>query len=408
MTKSVKRHLTRFFSVIFSISLLSTYGCQKGQIDPNDYPIPIQDETKINDTVTEPVVTDTSSLFKDALVPEPNSLKENGKYTFNAAVIPDAYLKQYKEKPQVIMIAKELLRAIDNVDEEFELDYDEEDGVSSEDIDNAFMVAYFSNPMMSVVDYVPLDDNTYQFKYFPAYYFTEGSSLIENGSISFESRDEMTTDEASKYLEDFKSYVTDVINKNCTADDTQIQMAEKIYKALIEDFEVEFPDYEGFLDPSTLKEDEAAYMAGEVVRSVYDRKFTSAQQFTAFYSFILQQLHIEVLEISGYSGVFSQEAKEIVPKDNVEYMYWNWHILCLDGQYYHCDIVLEKLAYDKRYEGVSGAEADTTYFGMSDKKRCESYKFSKSSLFVGNDPSFTGMNGSGGYDVPECTEDYDF
>ena len=412
MTNSVKRHFARFFSVIFSASLLfSAYGCQKGSIDPADYPTPEIDETAVNDHKDEPVVTDSSSLYKDALKPEPNSLKENGKYVFNPAVIPQSYLTFYRDSPKVIKIAKDLLMAVDNVDTEFELDIDEE--VSAEDFDNASMVAYFANPMMSVVDYVPLDEDTYEFKYFPTYYITSDSDPLENGAIDLESRDEVSTEEASRYLENFKSYVTDVINNNCTAEDTQAEMAEKIYKALVKDFELELPEYDSYMiDPTTGGlNDEPVYSAGEIIMSVYNRKFTRDYQFIALYSFILQQLHIEVMEVSGYNGVFTQDIKdkEIVPKSNVEYMTWQWQIVCLDGQYYHCDLLLEKLAYDKRYSDVSGADPDMTYFGMSDTKRCESYRFSKSSLYVSNGPSYAAMQGmDNGNEVPECPDSYGF
>ena len=50
-----------------------------------------------------------------------------------------------------------------------------------------------------------------------------------------------------------------------------------------------------------------------------------------------------------------------------------------------------------------------TYFGMSDTKRCESYRFSKSSLYVSNGPSYAAMQGmDNGNEVPECPDSYGF
>ena len=410
MTNSVKRHFTRFFTLFFSVSFVTLSGCKARNIDPNEYPIPVNegDVNEVNDTGEEIISADDNSpLFAEALKPEPNTVKENGRYIYNPADIPEMYLNQYKDKPKIIKVAKDYLYAIDNLSTEFEVDLPEEEMLTEDEFTQAMIVASMSNPVASAVDTMSVDDNKYELKYFPAYYVDPDSVDSEYGGFSLESRDDVSIDEAGKYFEDFKSYVTETINKCVSPDDSEIEMASKLYKQIVMDMDMEIAEQSMYLDPSVMDSSEPAFLSGNVIRSVYERKFVGENDFCTFYVFLLNQVHIEALDIMAYNGVFTDKGKEIVSKRAAEDMFWEWVIITADGKYYHCDPVLEKLAYDKRYADVDGADPDMEYFGMSDTKRSETFKFSRTSLSIYNDPtSFTGPGNMS--QAPECEESYSF
>lgn len=410
MTNSVKRHFTRIFTIVFSVSVVTLSGCRTQQIDPNDYPI-LVDEENVNageeGAVKEDVPSDPSVLYADALKPEPNSIKESGRYVYNPVDIPQMYLNQYKDKPKIVKVAKDILYAIDNVSTEFELDLPEEEALSQDEFDQAMILASLSNPIASAVDVEPIDENTYALKYFPSYYVSEDSEASEYGGFTLESRDDISTDEAAKYFEDFKSYATDTINKCVSPDDSQIETASKLYKQIIKDMEFEIVEGSMYFDPAQLNSDEPVVTAGSVVKNVSERKFNGENNFCLLYVFLLNQVHIEVLDIMAYNGVFTDKGKELVSERIAEDMFWEWIIIGADGKYYHCDPVLEKLGYDKRYSDVTGAEPDLDYFGMSDTRRSDTFKFSRTSMMVNNDPAVF-MGPGNGIKAPECEESYSF
>ncbi|MCR5848823.1 MAG: hypothetical protein K6G75_12015 [Lachnospiraceae bacterium] len=410
MIDSVKRNFTRILTLVFSVSFITLSGCNNQIIDSSDYPTPVN-EGNINegndsggDKTTE---DDNLPLYAEALKPEPNSIKENGRYVYNPVDIPREYLNQYKDKPKIIKVAKDYLYAIDNVSTEFEVDLPEEEMLTEEEFTQAMIIASMSNPIASAVDMIPIDDNTYELKYFPSYYIDPESYNSEFGGFSFESRDDISTDEAGKYFENFTSYVTDTINKCLSPEDSEIEMASKLYKQIIKDMELEIAEPTMIDDASVRDASEPAFLSGSVIRSVSERKFVGENDFCTFYIFLLNQVHIEAIDIMAYNGVFNDKGKEIVSKRSAEEMFWEWVIISADGKYYHCDPVLEKLAYDKLYADVRGVDPDMDYFGMSDTKRCETFKFSRTSLSIYNDPAAF-MGPGNGSQAPECEENYSF
>ena len=113
----------RIISAITAALMIFAIGCTNKTIDTTDYPTPIGEETGSGETLTN---TETEAgeqagylsgvSDEDILKPEKNTLKEDGKYTYNPAVIPKWILEEYKDNPKIIRVSKEILIAINNCD----------------------------------------------------------------------------------------------------------------------------------------------------------------------------------------------------------------------------------------------------------------------------------------------------
>ena len=211
---------------------------------------------------------------------------------------------------------------------------------------------------------------------------------------------EASPEEAKKTVDAFKDYVTETINNNLTKDMSEAEMAAALYKILVRDIKLEVKDTEDYQGLS-----EESFISGEMIKGIFDKKYSSGGEFVRLYSFFLTQLHIESREVIGTSGFFTDKLKtELGEKVPVSY-YWSWQILYLDGEYYNCDITLEAIVFAQRYGYEEGIEPDMIYFGFSDKERNESYKVGKSSVYYNDAILYnTGSIGT----VPNCPNDLDF
>ena len=162
----------RIISAITAALMIFAIGCTNKTIDTTDYPTPIGEETGSAQTSnTEKEAKGNGGYLsgvsdEDVVKPEKNSLKEDGKYTYNPAVIPKWILEEYKDNPKIIRVSKEILIAINNCDTEYVLD--ENLKMTDEDIELVSNIVYASNPIASVV-YWELNEtkNVYKILYFP-------------------------------------------------------------------------------------------------------------------------------------------------------------------------------------------------------------------------------------------------
>lgn len=427
MTKTVKIVLSRIIAVIAGVSLIATYGCKpkSENVVVADYPVPVEvvdeneeiPETDDGEEVSEKMVD------KD-LLPEPDSLRETGKYIFNPEIIPDFVLSYYIDDPKVIRIAKRFLNAAYNA--EPEVTFDEDEGVTSADVYHAFQVAYLSSPVFDAIDVNPIDDNTYSLTYF-APIVVDG--LTEYGTPSYGLGESIEREKAKDEIDAYVQYVTDLINDNLTKDSTDRERAEIIYKLLIKDMKFHLdPENNpyGFHSYSEADIGKVAYERGEAVKSVNNREFYNEARFIRFYSFVLTQLHISVYEIVG-RGMFKDDIESYLVRDESNpdeqvgvsayngVNNWYWSIVEIDGQNYICDLVLDKLVHDGLYgENSDTIEPELKFFGMSDEKRNETFKTKSSDqmcIFAAGDVMFNANGGASPFAatmgnssraVPEC------
>ena len=394
MTGKKLRIFNRTAALILSAALLSVYGCNnKGKtIDPDFYPTAeVIEETEIvkEEQTTENKTTETvvEEMSEDGiLVPEKNTFRE-GKYVYNPLVIPEWVLKTYENNPKIIRVAKMALWAIDNCETEFVLD--EDLSLTQEELNQVYYVLFLSNPLTSVVGvYETEEKNVYRLSYFPQYDLEEKNYTGESDP-----------EEARKQIEDFKDYVTETINNNLTSDMSDTEIAAILYKQIVSDIHLEVPE-SASLEINT--EESAA--TGEIIKGIFNKKYSTGLEFSRLYAFFLTQLHIECRNVIGTSGFFTNEVKSELQELTPISYYWDWQVLLLDGDYYNCDIALEAAVFAKRYQGAEGAEPDMNYFGMSDKKRNESYKVGKTSVYFEDTLDYSASNET----VPNCPTDLDF
>jgi len=393
MKKGMKSNLNRIISFMMVFTLLSAYGCNKGKtIDPDFYPTAevieereiVKEEQTTENKTTETVVEEMSE--DGILVPEKNTFRE-GKYVYNPVVIPDWILKTYENNPKIIRVSKMALWAIDNCATEFVLD--EDLSLTQEELNQVYYVLFLSNPLTSVVGvYETEEKNVYRLSYFPQYDLEEGNYTGESDP-----------EEARKQIEDFKDYVTETINNNLTSDMSDTEIAAILYKQIVSDIHLEVPE-SASLEINT--EESAA--TGEIIKGIFNKKYSNGLEFSRLYAFFLTQLHIECRNVIGTSGFFTNEVKSELQELTPISYYWDWQVLLLDGDYYNCDIALEAAVFAKRYQGAEGAEPDMNYFGMSDKKRNESYKIGKTSVYFEDTLDYSASNET----VPNCPTDLDF
>lgn len=401
MKKRMKRNLSRIISFMMVFTLLSAYGCNKGKtIDPDFYPT-----QEVNEEVTEEgktvgsitSVAPEDATDEDIIKPERNTFKEDGKYVYNPQVIPDWILKTFENNPNVIRVAKQALNAINNCESEFVLDEDLK--LTKEEVEYVYGIVYYSTPLYAIAGLYETDEpNVYHISYFQEFSVGEED---ENGVPSeINLVGEASPEEAKETVDAFKDYVTETINNNLTKDMSEAEMAAALYKILVRDIKLEVKDTENYQGLS-----EESFISGEMIKGIFDKKYSSGGEFVRLYSFFLTQLHIESREVIGTSGFFTDKLKtELGEKVPVSY-YWSWQILYLDGEYYNCDITLEAIVFAQRYGYEEGIEPDMIYFGFSDKERNESYKVGKSSVYYNDAILYnTGSIGT----VPNCPNSLDF
>lgn len=397
-----KRIILRIIALLTAVTLLFPVGCNSfgKTISSNDYPIPVNEEeetvnTENTETASDVTVekeNDISELDAEALKPEPNSLKESGKYVFNPRVIPQGLANDYLDNPKIVRIAKMLLDAVYHM--EPEIVFEGPDAVSEEDIDTAIMVASLACPLMNAASISTVDGTTYNISYFDTISLTD---ISEEGDFNFGSTGVLESSEALSRFEDFIDYVTCTINDNITPENTQAECAQIIYEQLIKDMELDL-NYLNNVVMEEMKVGEVVYVAGENITHVNERKL-NIWEFNDLYIFMLNQLQIEVVHVTT-SGTFPPELTSEYEALKQADGWWDWLILALDGQYYHADLAMDKLKYDK--ENGSG-DPDLAYFGLSDESRSGSFRFNKASMSV-----ISGYYEPKEFDIPECPNDYDF
>ena len=147
----------RILSAVTAALMIFAIGCTNKTIDTTDYPTPLAEETgsKENSNADKDAKGGYLSGVsdEDVVKPEKNSLKEDGKYTYNPAVIPKWILEEYKNDPKIIRVSKEILIAINNGDEEYVLD--ENLKMTDEEIELVSSIVYASNPIASIVYWEP-------------------------------------------------------------------------------------------------------------------------------------------------------------------------------------------------------------------------------------------------------------
>ena len=115
------------------------------------------------------------------------------------------------------------------------------------------------------------------------------------------------------------------------------EMAAAIYRHIIRDYEFSPESTDDYL---SLNFDTISQ--GEMIKGAVENKYTSGIEIERIFTFFMYQLQIEIYDITGGGGFFDKKVQDTLGDKRPLGYGWLWQMLCLDGEYYHCDIILEK------------------------------------------------------------------
>lgn len=397
-----KTAISYLLSAAFVVSMLAGSGCNNPKII-EDYPEPVSitetvDEGEPADgeseTETKPAQKEEEDL-DEALRANYDSIKETGEFIYNPIAINPVFKMELKNNPRLVRIAKKMLQAIYDCSPELVLDGDE--ACTEAEFNLARELAALSSPFVEIAEFDTEDNETYTITYFPTYTYDEfGEAQITDG---------VSTDEAKKKIEAYTDLVTEIINTNITDKDDEMQRAAKIYKYLIENYEL---DYSEFESEDVVEEDEDGYPKGQVISyntaensyiDVFAEDTMYYWYFLRFYEYLMVQLNVDCMLVGCMGEYHDQSFSKMGKVFDGSDRGWVWLIVKNGDDAYHCDMIMDKLALDSQRESFEDYKSDMLYFGMSDEKRNKSYQMYWTRIFESVNP----VNSTS---LPQCEKDY--
>ena len=391
---NLKRGMSLGLSIVMTFAVLMANGCDKAEtID--DYPevqVIVDDETD-NVDVPEVIEDEEVVVAKETIDRGYDSIYDTGTFVFNPEAVNPAIKEEMKNKETSYKIGIDILNAIHEHKTEFELTGDDE--VDELDFNRGFKLARTTSPMATCVDITKVDTNKYKINYFPTV-SADGHEIFE-GDISMS--------EVENRLSEFEEYVTNTINNNITADDDYMERAEKIYKVLIED--IELVEDEELLIKSGRSNpmDEVFASYDTAIIDVTENKKLNQFQFIFLYDFFLSELNIKHVYAASVGDIGDVPTDSIKEALELTYGVWYWMIVAdEENNFYHCDILMDKMLLDEQRRTQKDYESDMVFFGISDKTRKETLDIRGVSVVLTMDSSNSTHNSASG--VSECKEDY--
>ena len=403
----IRKKLSLATSILLIFLLLFATACKDKKISVEDYPEPesvVKEEKERQEYTSE---ADLSGAMTDEefeeFIANPDPFEKNGNFIYNPANIPENLCRKYRDNPKVIANARHILCAIYNFDSEFEIPT--EDVLSAEEFFLAYELACEASPMTYGATVDSEDYQHFTVSYLPSFTVYQE----DDGSFTAETIENDNPAHAKEVFEGFIEYVTSTINKNVDKDAPQMEKAKAVYRALANDFTIDWDLFGMSLVESDDFTDGSVDIISKntLIEGVWEKKLDQ-YQLALFYQFMMYQLNIECMCVSG-SGTYHK--KNIEELDNYMADLWQntWNVVVSDGKAYNCDLFMEIAVLENRKITNPGSEADLTYFGMSDDTHDKTYTVNKASL-----KTYSTYYGYGAVDgveenkVPECVEDYYF
>lgn len=412
---TAKRFLTQLTAVTLAICVIFLSSCAPKKIDGEEYPgfVPIEEtvtekkveekEIPVEDIVEKGGMTD--SEFEE-LIKIPDPFEETGKFQFCPGAIPENYARQYREKPEIVFVAKQMLTAVYNGASEFsiapEYELSTDEAWLAEELaakacplaDACSIGAHLEDPLTYSVIYMPKNDIV----------------LDENGDIDDErsSFTDMDAVEAKKVIGDFTDFVKSLIDRNIKKEDSDMEKAEKIYEALVK--EVAYREKRPYEDSMYIEftEEGMEALRGEttLVEDIINDHATSKNRIPFLYQYILTQLNIECMTVTS-SGAYVSQGYEKLDKEMGSDGRLVWNVIVIDGIPYNCDMAFDMIVYEAEKGANKDYEPVMKYFGMSDSTRAQSFVItSRDNLYL-YDPNISYEWENPPRDmVPECPKDY--
>lgn len=375
---SIKKGMSFIISTVLIFSVLSVSGCNN--FKPFDLPEEGVENTSENNGKIEesinPVEPENTDSFSD------------GQFVFNPEAINQYYLDELKDKPIQIKLAKRILKAVYDLETEFELTGEYE--CEEEDFVQALRLARLSNPMVNCTSVSLNDSNTVKIVYYPPY------------SQSFDSDDNSYKDEVGNDFREFELFVTETINKIISFEDDSIERAKKIYSVLVNELELDY-DAERIINTNGSVSENIIECNNTDIIKVPETGKLPFWSFMGLYQFFLTQLDVEYICVVG-GGDYNETEFEKINEYKLELEFvWFWTIITDGGNAYNTDILMDKIALDSQRESNASRESDLLFFGMSDDTRKKSFNYQARKLVMTMYPL---KQIDKQIDLPECKTDY--
>jgi hypothetical protein len=412
----IKTASAYLLSGAFVISMIAGTGCNNPKTI-EDYPEPVSavnTETETNtDTDTDTPsdegteapkanaveqLTLTDEQFEEFIaIPDP--FEKTGQFQYNPTAIPEYYARRFREKPAIIAVAKAMMEAAYNAERGF--DVPPEDVLDIDDYIKALSLAEMSSPIVDSAQMKTEGFQDYEIIYMPEFVVNE----TEQG-IFFELNTEQTSYEhASQIIDQYTDYIQDIVNKNVSKDDSDIEKARKVYEALVKD--LSYSERNLGIDMNYSMEDvqESFNSEARTIENTVVGKSLTQDKLALLYQSILTQLNIECMTVTA-TGLYHEQGVEKLDKEMGEVGYDTWNVIYVDGKAYNCDLAYEIITYeDDKTKYGEHCDPQMKYFGMSDKTRGESFSISRSNLYLYDEYEGMGIGHLSDM-VPECLEDY--
>ena len=382
----VKRISKKILATAFSFMCIANIALTAACNNPKtivDYPEPSTEVIRSTDTGGEVNDIPEEEEIDEAFLPEPDSLREEGKFKYNPSSLNSTFKNQISN-PKVIKAARKIMENVYNVEETFVLEDEYE--ITEAEFNIAYQLATQSSPMVDSVYITREDDTNYKVVYFPKVDFDERNQPIYGEGL--------TPEEAKAIFDEYETFVTDMINDNLTSENTDMERAEIIYKALIMNVDCTYSPTDTVEDSDdNVSEDSESPMLERVTKGelyIWELPY--------LYMYFLNQLHVDSMLVWCW-GEYQPQNAELLDTEMGDEENCIWLIVTVDEKPYTCNIIFEKGVLDSQRLIVGDYDPDLQYFGMSDETRDKSMK-----VFYIN-PSGT-INPVKEPKVPNCPEDY--
>ena len=290
-----------------------------------------------------------------------NSLKETGTYVFDPTAIPLAYLNANEKYPEKIAFIRLALQSI--YEGRKELIIPDELHLGKLEVDLFLQQIQDCNPLSQSIGFSKIEDNRYEIVYFP------DSTLDPSQSVDI--------DYVREQNKMFINYVEETINSTVSKDDSDAEIAEKIYVKLIKDFSVLSVDetnsaFFGFIDfeGAGYENNSGVENHFPCVVEQYNQKYVIEFEFPSLYMFFMDQLHIDCY-VAGSRGSYVEQDTPHPTLDEhmTDFNMCPWNIIYVDEKPYNCIIIFDYFDYQDIKADYPDSEPELEFFGISDEKR---------------------------------------
>ena len=344
------------------------YGCNNPKTIV-DYPgsdivteTPEEEKVTVNEEKVADYYLDEEEELED-IMPNDYPFDGAGNFVYNPVALRPGISYLYTDKPEYLEMAKKVMQAVNDGEKVLNLN----DGypISKEDFEEVLKIAEMSNPGVYIADFYTEDYYNYSSTYHDFF------NAFDEYGVFFE-EDYIADDKNfSAEMDEFRDYVTDVIDSNVNYQDNDMENARRIYKYLIENLYIKEDDF-NYAEPDPESSSGRAIMHFDVVRNLKnDRLYL--HEVIKLYQFMLTQLNISSLYVEIIGKPEMDRYLEWFP-DKVNMSSLACFIIRYDGVDYLCNPYFDYLDLRNFPMYENDTECHCTYFAISKQTQNRYFK----------------------------------